>query len=97
MQFSLPSKGVSRDPKGQSLSLLIVDEEGKVEQRMITVDRAIGDKWLVSSGLAAGDKLIVEGIQKVRPGIPVKAVPFDTGNKEAQSAAKTVPPPAKAK
>ncbi len=49
---------------------------------MITVDRAIGDKWLVSSGLAPGDRVIVEGIQKVRPGASVKVVPFDAGRKD---------------
>ncbi len=71
-----PQQGVSRDPKGNP-TVLLVDKQGKVEQRIITVDRAIGDKWLVSSGLAAGDRLIVEGMQKVRPGSPVKAVPAD--------------------
>jgi len=38
---------------------------------MLTVERAIRDKWLVSSGLAAGDRVIVEGMQRMRPGIPV--------------------------
>jgi membrane fusion protein (multidrug efflux system) len=72
----VPQQGVSRDPKGNPVAL-IVDGSGKVEQRMITVDRAIGDKWLVSSGLAPGDQLIVEGIQKVRPGDIAKVVPFE--------------------
>src|SRR5512136_2777499 len=67
----VPQQGVSRDPKGNPVAL-IVDGEGKVQQRMITVDRAIGDKWLVSSGLEPGDRLIVEGTQKVRPGTSVK-------------------------
>ena len=44
---------------------------------MLTLDRAIGDQWLVSSGLAPGDRVIVEGIQKVRPGAAVKVVPLD--------------------
>ena len=91
-----PQQGVSRDPKGNPVAL-IVDAEGKVQQRMITVDRAMGDKWLVSSGLGAGDQLIVEGIQKVRPGVSVKAVPFDSGIKESTNAAKKVQPAAKAK
>lgn len=91
-----PQQGVSRDPKGNPVAL-IVDAEGKVQQRMITVDRAMGDKWLVSSGLGAGDQLIVEGIQKVRPGVSVKAVPFDPRSKETTNAAKTVEPAAKAK
>ena len=46
----VPQQGVSRDPKGNPVAL-IVDAEGKVQQRMLTLDRAIGDKWLVSSGL----------------------------------------------
>ena len=68
-----PQQGVLRDPKGNPL-VLIVDASGRVQQRAITVDRAIGDKWLVSSGLAPGDRVIVEGSQKVRPGASVKAV-----------------------
>jgi len=43
---------------------LIVDGEGKVQQQMITVDRAIGDKWLITDGLKPGDRLIVEGCKK---------------------------------
>jgi len=91
-----PQQGVSRDPKGNPVAM-VVDKESKVELRMITVDRALGDKWLITSGLNAGDTLIVEGTQKVRPGIPVKAVPVNTGNKEDQSVSKTGPTPAKAK
>ncbi len=71
----VPQQGVSRDPKGNPIAM-IVDAEGKVGVRMLTLDRAIKDKWLVSAGLAPGDKVIVEGVQKVRPGAVVKAVPF---------------------
>jgi membrane fusion protein (multidrug efflux system) len=78
----VPQQGVSRDPKGNAVAL-IVDSSGKVAQRILTVDRAVGDKWLVSSGLAPGDRVIVEGAQKVRPGAPVKVVPFDEGRKDA--------------
>ncbi len=91
-----PQQGVSRDPKGNPV-VLIVDAENKVQQRMITTDRAIGDKWLVSSGLKPGDRVIVEGSQKTRPGAPVKAVPFDANRKESPEGGKTVQPPAKAK
>ncbi len=63
----IPQQAVSRDPKGNPFAL-VVDAGGKVQPRMLTLDRAIGDKWLVSSGLAAGDRVIVEGLQKVRPG-----------------------------
>lgn len=72
----VPQQGVSRDPKGNPLAL-IADAEGKVQQRMLTLDRTIGDKWLVSGGLAPGDRVIVEGLQKVKPGVSVKVVPFD--------------------
>ena len=66
-----PQQAVSRDPKGNPVAL-IVDAGGKVQQRMLMLDRAIGDKWLVTSGLAPGDRVIVEGMQKVRPGASVK-------------------------
>ncbi len=59
----VPQQAVSRDPKGNPVAL-IVDAEGKVGQRMLTLDRAIGDAWLVSSGLAPGDRVIVEGMQR---------------------------------
>ncbi len=62
---------------------MTVDKEGKVQQKPLTLDRAIGSEWLVSSGLEPGDKVIVEGMLKVKPGIPVKAVPFDTGEKSS--------------
>ncbi len=70
----IPQQAVSRDPKGNPLTL-IVDAESKVQVRPLVLDRAMGDRWLVASGLAAGDRVIVEGIQKVRPGAPVKIVP----------------------
>lgn len=90
----VPQQGVSRDPKGNPV-VLIVDAEGKVQQRMITVARATGDKWNVPSGLASGDRVIVEGIQKVRPGVSVKVVPFNADQKNSPEAGKMVNPPAK--
>lgn len=99
----VPQQAVSRDPKGNPIAL-IVDDSGKVDQRMITVSRAIGNKWNVSSGLAPGDKVIVEGMQRVRPGVPVKIVPFDSAQKDsaetgksANTPEKTVQPAAKTK
>jgi membrane fusion protein (multidrug efflux system) len=71
-------QSVSRDHKGNPFAL-IVNAEGKVDQRMLTLDRAIGDKWLVSAGIAPGDRLIVEGMQRVRPGAAVKVEPFKEG------------------
>ncbi|MGQ9858789.1 MAG: efflux RND transporter periplasmic adaptor subunit [Thermodesulfobacteriota bacterium] len=76
----IPQQGVSRDPKGNPVAL-VVGPGGTVEQRMLTLDRAIGDKWLVTSGLSPGDRLIVEGIQKIRPGVPVKVVEWESAGK----------------
>jgi membrane fusion protein (multidrug efflux system) len=71
----VPQQGVSRDPKGNPIAL-VVNAAGKVEQRAIALDRAIRDKWLVAKGLSPGDRLIVEGIERVRPGDSVRAVDF---------------------
>jgi membrane fusion protein (multidrug efflux system) len=85
----IPQQAVARDPKGNPLAM-IVDAEGKAQQRMLAVDRAIDDQWLVTDGLAPGDRVIVEGLQKVRPGMPVNAVPLPA-DKAAGSPASAVP------
>jgi membrane fusion protein (multidrug efflux system) len=72
----VPQQGVSRDHKGNPVAL-VVDAEGKVGARPLTLDRAIGDEWLVLSGLAPGDRVIVAGAQMLRPGAVVKVVPFN--------------------
>jgi len=87
----IPQQAVSRDPKGNPVAL-IVDGEGKAGQRMLTLDRAIGDRWLVASGLAPGERVIVEGIQKVRPGVAVKVVPFKEGGTSGAAPKKTAQP-----
>ncbi len=70
----VPQQGVGRDQKGQP-SALVVNDEQKVERRALVTERAVGDAWLVTAGLKAGDRVIVEGLQKVQPGATVKAVP----------------------
>ncbi|MGE5284146.1 MAG: efflux RND transporter periplasmic adaptor subunit [Actinomycetota bacterium] len=80
----IPQQAVSRDSKGDPVAL-IVDSGGKVQQRTLVLDRAIGDKWLVSSGLVSGDRVIVEGMQKVRPGASVKEVPLAAVGKEGSN------------
>jgi membrane fusion protein (multidrug efflux system) len=70
----VPQQGVTRDPRGRPIAL-VVNAAGVVEQRALELDRAIGDAWLVTKGLAAGDRVIVEGQDKVRPGASVRAVP----------------------
>lgn len=72
----LPQQTVSRDMKGNPIAM-VVNGEDVVELRMLVLDRAIGDRWLVASGLAAGERVIAEGLQKVRPGAAVKVVPFE--------------------
>jgi membrane fusion protein (multidrug efflux system) len=68
----VPQQGVARDPKGNTTAM-VVSKEGTAEQRAVQTSRTIGDKWLVDGGLAAGDRVIVEGLQKIRPGAPVNA------------------------
>lgn len=68
----VPMQGITRDPKGKA-SAMVVDGEGKAAVRAVEVRTAIGNKWLVENGLQAGDKVIVEGLQKIGPGVPVQA------------------------
>ncbi len=91
----IPQQGVSRDAKGNPIAL-VVDAAGKVEQRALVLDRAIGNKWLVTEGLVPGNRLIVEGIEKVRPGAAVRAVDFAAPAKvSATPGASQSPIPAK--
>ncbi|HNZ59282.1 MAG TPA: efflux RND transporter periplasmic adaptor subunit [Syntrophorhabdaceae bacterium] len=87
----VPQQGVFRDPKGNPFTM-IVDAEGKVQQVKLTLGRAIGDKWNVSEGLKVGDRVIIEGIQKVRPGAPAKVVSPGTDVKDSEEAKKTANP-----
>ncbi len=68
----VPQRGVTRNQRGLPTAL-VVNAENKVELREIKTDRAIGDQWLVTDGLKAGEKVIVEGVQMVRPGVEVVA------------------------
>lgn len=67
----LPQKAVTRDPRGRPY-VMIVNDDNKVEQRMITTERAIGSDWLVKDGVKEGDTVITSGLQKVRPGATVQ-------------------------
>src|SRR5579871_2468021 len=64
----IPQQGVGRDPKGNPYAWVVGKDE-KVEQKPLQLERAVGDQWLVTSGLAAEDRVIVEGVGKVRPGM----------------------------
>lgn len=72
----VPQQGISRDPKGNTTAM-VVGEGSKVEVRPVQVSQTVGDKWLVESGLKAGDRVIVEGLQKIRPGAQVNVVARD--------------------
>jgi membrane fusion protein (multidrug efflux system) len=80
----VPQQGVTRTPRGDA-SAMVVGEGDKVEVRQITATQAIGDKWLVTQGLKDGDRVIITGLQKVRPGAQVKAQEV-TSDKEQQTA-----------
>jgi membrane fusion protein, multidrug efflux system len=84
----VPQQGIARDPKGNTNAMILGPDE-KVQVRQVVVSRTIGDKWLVESGLAAGDKVIVEGLQKVRPGGSVR-VTEGSSSKSATAATNTV-------
>jgi membrane fusion protein (multidrug efflux system) len=85
-----PQQGITRDPKGNA-SALVVDPKGAVQVRTVQVSRAIGDQWLVESGLSSGDRLIVEGVQKVQPGMLVQPVEQTAAGGAAAAAAASAP------
>ncbi|HEY9098243.1 MAG TPA: efflux RND transporter periplasmic adaptor subunit [Thiobacillus sp.] len=76
----VPQQGIARDPKG-SATAMVVGEDGKVAARQVKVSRTVGDQWLVEDGLVAGDRVIIEGLQKVKPGMPVQATEKSATNK----------------
>ncbi len=97
----VPQRGVTRDPAGKPVAL-VVGAGDKVESRMLEVSRVVGDCWLVEKGLAAGDRVIVEGLQRAKPGAQVRPVPFagaasapaPAGASPAPNAASPAKPPA---
>ncbi|EAA5227070.1 multidrug efflux pump subunit AcrA [Salmonella enterica subsp. diarizonae] len=77
----VPQQGVTRTPRGDA-TVLVVGADNKVETRQIVANQAIGDKWLVTDGLKAGDRVVVSGLQKVRPGAQVKVQEITADNKQ---------------
>lgn len=82
----VPQQSVSRNQRGEPTAL-VVGTDNKVETRVLKVDRTIGDNWLVTDGVKPGDRVIVEGIQKIKPGIPVRAVPVGSAQGSQAGAA----------
>ncbi len=70
----VPQLAVSRNSKGEPTTM-VVGANGTVELRVLKTERAVGNQWLISSGLKAGDQVIVDNLQKIRPGAPVKVAP----------------------
>lgn len=77
----VPQQGVTRTPRGDA-SVMVVGEGDKVEVRQVTASQAIGDKWLVTDGLKTGDRVIVTGLQKIKPGVQVKAQEVASDDKQ---------------
>lgn len=72
----VPQKAITIEPNG-SASALVVGPDNKVQSRTVTTEQAVDGQWLISKGLKPGDKLIVDNLQKLRPGMPVNPVPAD--------------------
>ncbi|CAI07211.1 Acriflavin resistance protein A [Aromatoleum aromaticum EbN1] len=85
----VPHAALSHDPRGNA-QVMVVDGESKVEARSVTAEQSLGDKWVVTAGLADGDRVIVEGLQRVRPGAQVQV----TEAGAAPPAAANAPPAA---
>jgi len=68
-----PQQGISRDVKGNATAF-VISADSKAELRTVITERTVGDRWLVSRGLQAGDKLIVEGLGRIQPGQTVRPV-----------------------
>ena len=80
----VPQRGVTRNPKGDA-TVLVVDKEDKVAEKVVTADRAINGEWLITAGLEAGERVIVDGLQKAKPGSQVKPIPAGEANGSMQA------------
>lgn len=88
--FLVPQQAVQRDTQGGFV--LVVGKDGKVERKAVVLDNQQGGNWLISSGLAADDQVIVSGVQKVKVGNPAKATPWQP---QAAAPANGAPAPEK--
>lgn len=78
----VPQQAVSHNTRGDAVVMLATND-GKFEQRVIKTEQTVGDQWLVSGGLKAGDQVIVEGLQRLRPGTVIKPVPMGSASAPA--------------
>lgn len=88
--IAVPQAAVTRGPDGAA-QVWVVGDDDKVSQRIIKTERAVGNAWLVSDGLRPGERIVVEGLQKVKPGAPVKPVPVPSAVAALTAPATTAP------
>ena len=85
----LPQQAVSRSPQGDTV--MVVGPDGKVAPRPVQIGSAQGSDWVVLGGLKNGEQVVVDGFQKIRPGAPVKPVPWQAGAASAPARAASAP------
>lgn len=88
----VPQQGITRTPTGEATAM-VVTPENTIEQRTVQVNRTIGADWLIDGGLAAGDRVVVAGLQKIRPGASVSATDLADANAAAAAQTPVAPPP----
>ncbi|GGB06767.1 efflux RND transporter periplasmic adaptor subunit [Agarivorans gilvus] len=79
----VPQKAITRNTKGEAVAM-VVGQDNKVESKVVTTAEVIDHQWRITSGLAVGDQLIVEGLQKIRPGAAVEAKPLSEMKSDEQ-------------
>ena len=88
--ITAPQRGVSVGANGIA-TVMVVGADGKVEARVIKIGSAVGNKWVVTDGLKAGEQVVVEGLQKFQPGVVVKPVPFNSASNNASASPVSAP------
>jgi membrane fusion protein (multidrug efflux system) len=88
----VPQQAVTRDTKGDAIAM-VVGADGKVESRKLQVARTLGNEWLVDAGLQPGERVIVDGLQRARPGVAVQAMERSEANLGAGAGAAPASPP----
>lgn len=71
----IPQQAIQRTPAGEAYAM-VVAADGTAQRKVLELDQTVGDAWLVRKGLAEGDRVIVEGLQKIRPGVAVQVTPM---------------------
>ncbi len=86
--FLVPQRAVTRNTKGEPIAMFVT-ADGKVSQRVLKVERSIGNSWLVNKGISDGDRVVVEGVQRIRDGqeVNVSPVTIDDATGEVKQAA----------